>query len=120
MNIRALVMDDSAFMRKVLTDILSSDADIEVIATARNGQDKIEKIEAMHPDVVTLNNVMPELNGLDALGYNMSECPTPVVMLTATDHKNTDTTITAFEYGALDFITKPSREISLDNLMLQS
>lgn len=114
MTIRALVVDDSAFMRKVIRDILNSASDIQVIATARNGQEAIEKVETLHPDVVTLDNVMPELNGLDALGYIMSECPTPVVMLTATDPENADITLTAFEYGAVDFIEKPSGQISLD------
>lgn len=114
MAIRALVVDDSAFMRKVISDILNQDPNINVIATARNGQDAIEKVERLKPDVVTLDNEMPILSGLDALGYIMSECPTPVVMLSSVDEKAADITLTAFEYGAVDFIQKPSGSISLD------
>ncbi len=114
MTIRALVVDDSAFMRKVITDILNADPGITVIEKARNGQDAIEKVERLKPDVVTLDNEMPVLNGLHALGYIMSECPTPVVMLTAVNEKSANITLTAFEYGAVDFIQKPSGTISLD------
>lgn len=114
MTIRVLVVDDSAFMRKVISDILNQDPSIKVIATARNGQDAIEKVETLKPDVVTLDNEMPVLDGLHALGYIMSECPTPVVMLSSVDEKAVDITLTAFEYGAVDFIQKPSGEISLN------
>jgi two-component system chemotaxis response regulator CheB len=114
MTIRALVVDDSAFMRKVITDILNNDPEITVIATSRNGQEAIEKTEKLKPDVITLDNHMPVLDGLHALGYIMSECPTPVVMLSAVDEKAAETTLTAFEYGAVDFIQKPSGSISLD------
>jgi two-component system chemotaxis response regulator CheB len=114
MTIRALVVDDSAFMRKVISEILNEDPDITVIATARDGQDAIEKIEHLKPDVVTLDNEMPVLDGLSALGYIMSECPTPVVMLSAVDERAANLTLTAFEYGAVDFIQKPSGSISLD------
>ncbi|MCK5659754.1 MAG: chemotaxis response regulator protein-glutamate methylesterase [Methanosarcinales archaeon] len=114
MAIRALVVDDSAFMRKVISDILNQDPNINVIATARNGQDAVEKVERLKPDVVTLDNEMPVLSGLNALGYIMSECPTPVVMLSSVDEKAADITLTAFEYGAVDFIQKPSGSISLD------
>lgn len=114
MTIRALVVDDSAFMRKVITDILNADPGITVIAKARDGQDAVEKVERLKPDVVTLDNEMPVLDGLHALGYIMSECPTPVVMLTAVDEKSANITFTAFEYGAVDFIQKPSGTISLN------
>ena len=114
MTIRALVVDDSAFMRKVITNILNDDPEITVIAKARNGQDAVEKVERLKPDVVTLDNEMPVLDGLHALGYIMSECPTPVVMLTAVDEKSANVTLTAFEYGAVDFIQKPTGTISRD------
>jgi len=114
MTIRALVVDDSAFMRKVITDILNADPEITVIAKARNGQDAVEKVERLKPDVVTLDNEMPVLDGLHALGYIMSECPTPVVMLTAVDEESANITLTAFEYGAVDFIQKPTGTIRRD------
>lgn len=114
MTIRVLVVDDSALMRKIISDILNSDPDIEVIDTARNGQMAVEKVERLRPDVVTLDHEMPVLEGLCALGYIMSECPTPVIMLTATDERGAELALNAFEYGAVDFIQKPSGTISHD------
>lgn len=114
MPIRVLVVDDSALMRKIISDILNSDPDIEVIDTARNGQIAVEKVELLRPDVITLDHEMPVLDGLHALGYIMSECPTPVIMLSAADEKGAELTLNAFEYGAVDFIQKPSGTISRD------
>ncbi|AEH60443.1 response regulator receiver modulated CheB methylesterase [Methanosalsum zhilinae DSM 4017] len=114
MTINVIVVDDSAFMRRVISDILNKDPEINVVATARNGRDAIEKIEKLRPDVVTLDVEMPVLNGLDALGYIMSECPTPVVMLSSVDERAAEITLTAFEYGAIDFIQKPSGRINPD------
>lgn len=114
MTINVLVVDDSALMRKVISDILSEDPEIKVVGTARNGLDAVEKVERLKPDVVTLDVEMPALDGLHALGYIMSECPTPVVMLTAVDPKSAERTLNAFEYGAVDFIQKPSGNISLN------
>lgn len=111
-RIKVLVVDDSALMRKVISDILASSPDIEVIGKAKNGQDAVEKVTALKPDVVTMDIEMPVLNGLNALGYIMSECPTPVIMLSGDN--SADITITAFQYGAVDFILKPSGEISRD------
>ncbi len=114
MTIRVLVVDDSALMRKIISDILNSDPDIKVIDTARNGQIAVEKIEKLRPDVVTLDHEMPVLDGLGALGYIMSECPTPVIMLSAADERGAELTLNAFEYGAVDFIQKPSGTVSRD------
>ncbi len=113
-RIKVLVVDDSAFMRKAITDILSSSPDIEVIGKAKNGREAFEKVIELKPDVVTLDIEMPLLDGLQTLGYIMSECPTPVIMLSAAESKHADVTMTAFEYGAVDFILKPSGNISLD------
>jgi two-component system chemotaxis response regulator CheB len=112
--IRVLVVDDSALMRKIITDILISSSDIEVIFKAKNGQEAIEKVTELRPDVVTMDNEMPVLDGLQALGYIMSECPTPVIMLAGAESRQADLTLTAFQYGAVDFIQKPSGNISLD------
>jgi two-component system chemotaxis response regulator CheB len=113
-RLKVLVVDDSAFMRKAITDILSSSQDIEVIGKARNGQEAIEKVIELKPDVVTLDIEMPVLDGIQTLGYIMSECPTPVIMLSGAESKHADVTMTAFQYGAVDFLLKPSGNISLD------
>ncbi len=108
------MVDDSAFMRKTISNILNQAEDIEVIATARDGLEGIQKVTDYHPDVVTMDIEMPNLQGLEALGYIMSECPTPVVMLSAYAAEGGEKTIKALEYGAVDFIAKPSGPISLD------
>ncbi len=113
-RIKVLVVDDSALMRKIISDILASCPDIEVIGKAKNGQDAIEKVTVAKPDVVTMDVEMPVLDGLQALGYIMSECPTPVIMLTGASSRQAEITMTAFQYGAVDFILKPSGEISRD------
>ena len=113
-RIKVLVVDDSAFMRKIISNILAGSPDIEVMDTARNGQEAIEKVTHLRPDVVTMDIEMPVLDGLQALGYIMSECPTRVIMLTGAESEHGDLTMTAFQYGAVDFIQKPSGNISLD------
>jgi len=113
-KIRVLVVDDSAFMRKVITDILSEDPGIEVIDRARNGLEGIKKVKELQPDVVTLDIEMPVMNGLDALEQLMQNHPVPVVMLSSLTKEGADATIRALELGAFDFVTKPSGSISLD------
>ncbi|MCZ7401582.1 MAG: chemotaxis response regulator protein-glutamate methylesterase [Candidatus Methanoperedens sp.] len=113
-RIKVLVVDDSAFMRKIISNILAGSADIDVMGTAKNGQEAIEKVTHLRPDVVTMDIEMPVLDGLQALGYIMSECPTRVIMLTGAESEHGDLTMTAFQYGAIDFIQKPSGNISLD------
>lgn len=113
-KIRVLVTDDSAFMRKVITDILHSDPDIEVVDRAKNGLECLEKVKQLHPDVVTLDIEMPVMNGLDALERLMNEHPVPVVMLSSLTREGAEATIHALELGAVDFVTKPSGPISLD------
>lgn len=112
--IRVLVVDDSAFMRKMLADMLNNHAEIEVVDKARNGKDAIEKVMKLHPDVVTMDVEMPVMSGLEALKEIMQTRPTPVVMVSSITKKGTETTIKAMEYGAFDFISKPSGSISLD------
>lgn len=111
-KIRVLIADDSSLMRKKLYEILTSDPDIEVVAVLRNGREAVEAIHLMKPDVVTLDVEMPVMDGLEALGYIMSECPTPCVMISAFTHQGGALTIRALEFGAVDFITKPDGPIS--------
>lgn len=112
--IRIVVIDDSAFMRKIITDMLSSDYRIEVVATARNGKDGLQKVHEHKPDVVTLDVEMPVMDGITALQHIMELIPTPVIMLSSVTEEGTTKTVQAISIGAIDFITKPSGVISLN------
>lgn len=109
-----MIVDDSSFMRKSLAHILKSDASIEVVGCADDGAGAIKAVKRLHPDVVLLDIEMPVMDGLTALAHIMAECPTPVVMLSALDKKQADIAIKSLEYGAVDFIPKPSGVISYD------
>ena len=110
-----LVVDDSAFMRRLISQILEGSGEFQVVGTARNGYDALQKVHALDPELVTMDVDMPELDGLQALGYIMSEAPRPVVMLSAaTTRSGHDATLRALELGAVDFVRKPSGPISLD------
>ncbi len=111
---KLLVVDDSAFMRKLISDFFKDHPLIEVVGTARNGKDAIQKIQKLSPNVVTMDVEMPEMNGLEALQTIMSTCPVPVIMLSSTTLHGKENTLTAMEYGAVDFVAKPSGAISLD------
>lgn len=108
MKIRVLVVDDSAFMRKVITDMIHLQKEIEVIDTARNGSEAVEKVKTLKPDVVTLDIEMPVMDGLTALEKIMEKDPLPVIMLSSLTKEGADATIRSLELGAVDFITKPS------------
>lgn len=112
--IKVLVVDDSAFMRKLIVNFLEEDALIEVVGVARNGLDAIEKARQLKPDVITMDIEMPTMNGLDALKAIMEESSTPIIMLSSTTKLGAENTIIAMENGAIDFIAKPSGAISLD------
>lgn len=111
---RALVVDDSAFMRKLIADYLNSDPHLEVVGVARNGKDAIDKLIVLKPDVVTLDVEMPVMDGLEALKEIMRVRPTPVVMLSSTTKKGAENTVLAMESGAVDFVAKPGGAISLN------
>lgn len=112
--IRVLVVDDSAFMRRVISDMINEESDMEVIGTAVDGIDAIDKCCRDRPDVVTMDIAMPNMDGITALERIMERCPTPVLMLTGISKEEADVTIRSFERGAVDFIAKPSGQISLD------
>ena len=110
-----LVVDDSAFMRKLVAEVIDASGEFRVVGAARNGLDALKKVHALDPDIVTLDVEMPELDGIGALGYIMSETPRPVVMLSAAATGEAgDLTIRALELGAVDFVHKPSGPISPD------
>ncbi|MEK5039530.1 protein-glutamate methylesterase/protein-glutamine glutaminase [Sporosarcina sp. FSL K6-3457] len=111
---KALVVDDSAFMRKLISDFLSGHPEIEVIGTARNGKEAVDKVRTLKPDVVTMDVEMPIMNGLEALQEIMAKHPVPVVMLSSTTKIGAENTMLAMEYGAVDFVAKPGGAISLN------
>ncbi|TDF98209.1 protein-glutamate methylesterase/protein-glutamine glutaminase [Paenibacillus piri] len=109
-----LVVDDSVFMRKMISDIISEDPHFHVVATAKNGKEAVELVKKLKPHAVTMDIEMPEMNGLDALKQIMAEQPTPVLMLSSLTQEGAMETIAALERGAVDFVGKPSGSISLD------
>ncbi|MFE9274528.1 protein-glutamate methylesterase/protein-glutamine glutaminase [Paenibacillus glucanolyticus] len=111
---RVLVVDDSAFMRRIFSDFIERDPSFQVVGTADNGRDAVEKVKALDPDVITLDVEMPEMNGLDALRLIMETGPRPVIMLSGINEQGMRETILALEAGAFDFIRKPSISNALD------
>jgi two-component system, chemotaxis family, protein-glutamate methylesterase/glutaminase len=111
--IRALVVDDSAFMRKAISMMLESDPGITVVDTARDGLEAIEKVAALRPDIVTMDVEMPRMDGLTALRKIMASSPVPVLMISSLTREGAEVTIQALEAGAIDFIPKRNATVSL-------
>lgn len=111
-KIRVLVIDDSALIRKLLTEIINSQSDMEVIGSAPDPLVAREMIRALNPDVLTLDVEMPRMDGLDFLEKLMRLRPTPVVMVSTLTEKGSDITFRALELGAVDFVSKPKIDIS--------
>lgn len=105
---QVLVVDDSAFMRKIVTDLIEADSEFKVTATASNGKEAIQKALELKPDIITMDVEMPEMNGLDALKSIMEDSFIPVIMLSGINEQGMKETIMALEAGAFDFIRKPS------------
>jgi two-component system chemotaxis response regulator CheB len=110
---KVLVVDDASFMRRVLVEILESDPAIEVVASARNGLEGLEKIKEILPDVVTLDIDMPIMDGLAAIRHIMIESPVPIVIISSMTHDGA-ITFEALRLGVVDFIPKPSGAVSVD------
>jgi two-component system chemotaxis response regulator CheB len=112
---RVLVVDDSAFMRRLVSDIVASSGEFEVVGTARDGLDALRQMPLLDPDLVTLDVDMPNLDGLACLDRIMREWPRPVVMLSAGGSDGgAEATLRALDRGAVEFVRKPSGAISLD------
>jgi two-component system chemotaxis response regulator CheB len=113
-KVRTLIVDDSAYMRVVLKDMLESDPGIEVTGVAKDGLEAVEKVRSLSPDVVLLDIQMPRMDGIATLHRIMKETPTRVIMLSAMDKKDDQLPLRALEMGAVDFISKPSGPVSID------
>ncbi|NGP44107.1 chemotaxis response regulator protein-glutamate methylesterase [Bacillaceae bacterium SIJ1] len=112
--IRVLVVDDSAFMRKLIRSFLDEHPRITVIDTARNGQEAVEKAMQLQPDVITMDVEMPVKNGLDAVSEVMEKSPCAIIMLSSVTKKGAELTLDAMQRGAMEVVQKPSGSISLD------
>jgi len=115
-----LVVDDSAFMRKLIAEMVESSGEYRVVGTATDGVEALEQVRALSPDIVTLDIEIPRLDGLQALEQIMKEMPRPVVMLSAagSEHGN-EMTLRALDRGAIEFVRKPSGPISIDLLTVR-
>ncbi|MDB4868492.1 MAG: response regulator [Cohnella sp.] len=111
---RVLIVDDSAFMRKVFSDRIDADDDFTVASTASDGEEAIRLAQSLEPDIITMDLEMPRMNGLEALRRIMALRPTPIIMLSAITDNGTRDTIKALQYGAFDFIHKPDTSVRLD------
>jgi two-component system chemotaxis response regulator CheB len=113
-KIRVLVVDDSAFMCKVLEEIINADPQLEVAGQARNGRDAVVLAESLRPDVITMDINMPHVDGLQATEMIMSQHPRPIVIVSSESREGAASTLRALELGAIDFVPKPSSGIDLD------
>jgi two-component system chemotaxis response regulator CheB len=107
--VRVLIVDDSALMRKLLSEMLRSSPELEVVGTARDGEEALTLVEALRPDVVTLDVEMPGLSGLEVLPRLLEIARIPVIMVSTWTKEGADTTLEALELGAVDFLAKPDR-----------
>jgi len=113
-RVRVLIVDDSAFMRKVLVSILATDPQIEIIGEARDGREAIAMNESLRPDVISMDIMMPHVDGLQATEQIMSTNPRPIVIVSSEAKEGAEMTLRSLELGAIDFVPKPSSGIDLD------
>lgn len=113
-RIRVLLVDDSAFMRKVMQGIISADPTLQIVGEAGDGREAVELAESLHPDVISMDINMPRVDGLEATEIIMSQNPRPIVIVSSESHDGTRGTLRALQLGAVDFVSKPSSAINLD------
>ncbi|MGH9575580.1 MAG: protein-glutamate methylesterase/protein-glutamine glutaminase [Candidatus Acidiferrales bacterium] len=113
-KIRVLIVDDSAFMCRVLRDIISADPQLEVAGQGRDGRDAVAMAESLKPDVITMDINMPHIDGLQATELIMSQQPRPIVIVSSESREGATSTLRALELGAIDFVSKPSGGVDLD------
>ncbi|WAG77583.1 chemotaxis response regulator protein-glutamate methylesterase [Metapseudomonas furukawaii] len=112
MAVKVLVVDDSGFFRRRVSEILASDPNIQVVGTATNGREAIDQALALKPDVITMDYEMPMMDGITAVRHIMQRCPTPVLMFSSLTHEGARVTLDALDAGAVDFLPKNFEDIS--------
>ncbi|WP_035289794.1 chemotaxis response regulator protein-glutamate methylesterase [Clostridium sp. KNHs214] len=112
---KVMVVDDSALMRKIISDMINEQEDMEVVAVGRNGEELLEKVHKINPDVITMDLEMPKIDGMTALNNLKSKnIQIPVIILSSISNRGPSMTMDCLERGAFDFLAKPSGNISLD------
>ncbi|MFQ7898950.1 chemotaxis-specific protein-glutamate methyltransferase CheB [Pseudomonas sp. JL972] len=112
MAVKVLVVDDSGFFRRRVSEILASDPGIQVVGTATNGREAIDQVLALKPDVVTMDYEMPMMDGITAVRQIMQRCPTPVLMFSSLTHEGARVTLDALDAGAVDYLPKNFEDVS--------
>ncbi|MQG96088.1 chemotaxis response regulator protein-glutamate methylesterase [Pseudomonas sp. MN1F] len=112
MAVKVLVVDDSGFFRRRVSEILSADPTIQVVGTATNGREAIDQALALKPDVITMDYEMPMMDGITAVRHIMQRCPTPVLMFSSLTHEGARVTLDALDAGAVDYLPKNFEDIS--------
>ncbi|AIN59580.1 chemotaxis response regulator protein-glutamate methylesterase [Pseudomonas soli] len=112
MAVKVLVVDDSGFFRRRVSEILASDPTIQVVGTATNGKEAIDQALALKPDVITMDYEMPMMDGITAVRHIMQRCPTPVLMFSSLTHEGARVTLDALDAGAVDYLPKNFEDIS--------
>ncbi|MFM4804552.1 protein-glutamate methylesterase/protein-glutamine glutaminase [Aeromonas bivalvium] len=114
MAVKVLVVDDSSFFRRRVSEIINQDPQLTVIDTAQNGREAVDKAIALRPDVITMDIEMPVLDGISAVREIMAKCPTPILMFSSLTHEGARSTLDALDAGALDFLPKKFEDIARD------
>ncbi|MBI5643120.1 MAG: chemotaxis response regulator protein-glutamate methylesterase [Deltaproteobacteria bacterium] len=118
-KIRVLIVDDSAFMRKVIKQMIETDPEIEVVGSARDGREGVELALSLNPDVITMDLEMPRMNGLEATEIIMDKSPTPIIMVSSLTKEGAKATFEALDKGAADYISKNLTSSSFDMMKIQ-
>ncbi|GLP94954.1 protein-glutamate methylesterase/protein-glutamine glutaminase [Paraferrimonas sedimenticola] len=115
MKVKVLVVDDSGFFRRRVSEILTQDPMIQVIGQAENGREGVRLAKELKPDVITMDLEMPVMNGIEAVGAIMASNPTPILMFSSLTHEGARATLNALNAGAADYIAKTFEEITKDD-----
>lgn len=118
-KIRVLVVDDSAFMRRIIRQMIESDPGIEVVGTARDGSEGVDMAMSLKPDVITMDLEMPKMNGFEATEAIMSKLPTPIIVVSSLTNEGAQATFDALDKGAVDFLAKNLNNSALDIIKIQ-